>query len=135
MARKNSYTGKYRMSKAQYLSAKYYALRYNEWINEYRAICDTSGGISYSDMPKGSLNTESPVERAAIRAEEVYDKIRMIEKTAFEASPELSDYIMMAVTNTDITYHQLKILKNIPCGKNMFYNARRRFYWLLYQKI
>lgn len=135
MARRNSYRGKYKMTKEQYLSAKYYALRYNEWVLEYRAICDTSSAITYSDMPKGSFNTESQVEEAAIKADKIHDRIRLIESTAKEAMPDLSDYILKAVTNTDITYHQLRTLTNIPCGKNVFYNARRKFYWLLYQKI
>ena len=135
MARRNSYSGKYRMTKAQYLSAKYYALRYNEWVNEYHDICDTSSGIKYSDMPKGSFNTGSMVEDAAIKAEKIHDRIKLIEQTAYEAEPELSSYLLKAVTNTDITYHQLRTLTNIPCGKNMFYNARRKFYWMLYQKI
>ena len=29
--RKTSYFGKYKLSKAQYMSAKYYAMSYNEW--------------------------------------------------------------------------------------------------------
>lgn len=135
MARRNSYSGKYRMTKAQYLSAYYFALRYNELVDAYNAGCDTARAITYSDMPKGSLNVTSPVEDAAIDLEKIHDKIQLIEKTARDASSELSDYILKAVTNTDITYHQLRTLTNIPCGKNMFYNARRRFYWLLYQRM
>lgn len=135
MARRNSYRGRYKMTKWQYLSAKYYALRYNEWVNEYHDICNTSGGISYSDMPKGSLNTDSPVENAAIRAEKVHDKIKLIENTVNEADSELYEYLLKAVTNTDITYHQLRTLMNIPCDKNRFSRLRQKFYWLLYQKI
>ena len=123
------------MTKWQYLSAKYYALRYNEWVSEYHDICDTSGGITYSDMPKGSFNTESPVENAAIKAEEVYNKIKLIEDTVYEVEPELYEYLLIAVTNADITYHQLRTLKDIPCGKNLFSRLRQKFYWLLYQKI
>ena len=135
MARRNSYRGKYKMSKAQFLSAKYYALRYNEWVLEYKALCDTSQAITYSDMPNGSMNTNSAVEEAAIKAEAIHDKIRLIEQTAHDASPELAQYVLKAVTNYDVTFHMLKTLTDIPCGKDMFNNARRRFYYMLYQKI
>lgn len=135
MARRNSYRGKYKMTKNQYLSAKYYALRYNEWVSEYQDICNTAVGITYSDMPKGSLNTDSQVEEAAIKASKVHDKIKLIEDTVIEVEPELYEYLLKAVTNTDITYHQLRTLMNIPCGKNLFSRLRQKFYWLLYQKI
>lgn len=135
MARRNSYRGKYKMTKEQFLSAYYYALRYNEWVLEYRSLLDTSQAIKYSDMPKGSIRTDSQVEDAAIKAEGIHDKIRKIEETAREASPELYTYILKAVTNRDITFHQLKTLTDIPCGKDMFYNVRRKFYFLLYQKL
>lgn len=135
MARRNSYRGKYKMTKTQYLSAKYYALRYNEWLSEYNDMCDTSKAITYSDMPKGSLNVNSQVEDAAIRVEKIHSKIKLIENTAYEVSPELATYLLKAVTNTDITYHQLRTLMNIPCGKNLFSQIRQKFYWLLFQKI
>ena len=135
MARRNSYRGKFKMTKEQYLSAKYYALRYNEWQLEYNALCDTAKAITYSDMPKGSLRTESQVEDAAIKAERIHDKIRLIEEVAMAAGGDLYPYIIKAVTNRDITYHQLKALTDIPCGRDLFNHSRRKFYWLLFQKM
>ena len=135
MARRNSYRGKYKMTKEQYLAAKYYALRYHEWQTEYRALTDTARGITYSDMPKGSLSTASPVEEAAIKCQAISDKIRLIEDTAAEAGGDLSRYLIKAVTNSDITFHQMKVLTDMPCGRDLFYNMVRRFYFLLSQKI
>lgn len=135
MSRRNSYRGRYKMSKEQYLSAKYYALRYHEWQLEYNALCDTARGITYSDMPKGSLNTESPVEEAAIRAEKIHDKILLIEQVAKEAAGDLYPYILKAVTNHNITYGQMKALTDIPCGRDLFNLSRRKFYFLLYQNM
>lgn len=135
MARRNSYRGKFKMTKEQYLSAKYYALRYHEWLLEYNSLCDTSRAITYSDMPKGSLSVESPVEDAAIRAEYIHNKIALVENTAREAAGDLYPYILKAVTNRDITFHQLKALTDIPCGRDLFNHCRRKFYYILYQKI
>lgn len=135
MARRNSYRGKYKMTKEQYLAAKYYALRYHEWQQEYKALTDTARAITYSDMPKGSLSTVSPVEEAAIKCQSISDKIRLIEDTAAEAGGDLSQYLIKAVTNSDITFHQMKVLTDMPCGRDLFYNMVRRFYFLLSQKI
>jgi len=123
------------MTKEQYLAAKYYALRYNEWRMEYDALHDTARAITYSDMPKGSLLTESPVEEAAIRCEGVLRKIKLIEQTACEAGGDLHQYLLKAVTNKDITYHQMKVLTDIPCGRDLFNHMRRHFYFLLASKI
>ena len=92
MARRNSYRGKFKMTKEQYLSAKYFSLRYNEWKLEYADLCDTSRAITYSDMPNGSMSTESPVELAAIRLEAIGSNIRLIEQTAEEAAGGLYPY-------------------------------------------
>ena len=135
MARRNSYRGRYKMTKEQYLAAKYYALRYNEWRLEYQAMADTARAITYSDMPKGSLNVESPVEEAAIRCQAIGEKIRIIENTAKKAGGDLSEYILKAVTNKDIAYHQMKVLTDIPCGRDLFNHMRRHFYYLLSQEI
>lgn len=135
MPRRNSYRGRFKMTKEQYLSAKYYALRYNEWQLEYAALCDTARAITYSDMPKGSMSTESPVEDAAIKAEKIHGKIALVERVATEAAGDLAPYILKAVTNRDITYHQLKTLTDIPCGRDLFNHCRRKFYYILYQLI
>lgn len=39
-------------------------------------------------------------------------------------------YIFMAVTEGK-TYTQLQMTYAIPCGKDMFYDRYRKFYWLL----
>lgn len=135
MARRNSYRGKFKMTKEQYLSAKYFSLRYNEWKLEYADLCDTSRAITYSDMPNGSMSTESPVELAAIRLEAIGSNIRLIEQTAEEAAGGLYPYLLKAVTNEGITFNALKMLEDIPCERDMYYRIRRKFYYLLSKKI
>lgn len=135
MARKYSFYAKYEMTKEERESAYWYAMRYNKWRAEYNALADTSKAIQYSDMPKGSLNTESPVERAAIRREELGAKIKLIEQTAIAASPELYQYILFAVTNKRTSFAYLQSMMNIPCDKDTYYEARRRFYYYLAQHI
>ena len=134
MARRNYYTGKYKLDKAEYLSAKYYALRYTEWLNEYNGLKDSVGAVAYDGMPHGTTPGK-PTERLAIRRAELMKRMELIEQTAIEADADLYQYILKAVTNEDVTFHNLKLFMDIPCEKDVFYDRRRRFYWLLAQKI
>lgn len=134
MARKNNYTGKYKLNKAEYLSAKYYALRYNEWVGEYNDLKDSLGAAGLDGMPHGTT-VGQPTERLAMRREELSRRIKLVEDTVMEADSELYKYILKAVTNEDVTFHNLKLFMQIPCQKDMFYDRRRRFYWLLSKKI
>ena len=133
--RKYKFYRKYDLTRAERENAYWYAMRYNELKAEYKILLDTSKGISYSDMPHGSLNVSSPVEEAAIRAEEISSKITLIEETAREAAKDLYKYVLFAVTNRGRGYEYLKNQMNIPCGKNTFYEARRKFYYMLAKKI
>ncbi|WP_243157991.1 hypothetical protein [Aminipila terrae] len=62
-------------------------------------------------------------------------KCEIIEQTAIEADPELYSWILKAVTTERVTYNYLKMNLNMPCGRKMYYDRRRFFYWLLSHKI
>ena len=134
MARRNSYRGKYKLSKHEYLKSYHYAMCYNEWKRDYDALVDTACAIRYDDMPHAA-NTRDRTAEAAEKRAELREKIRMIEDTAHEADPDLGDYILHAVTNEGATYEYLQTVKKLPCGKDMFYDRRRKFYYLLNKKI
>ena len=53
-----------------------------------------------------------------------------IEKVAIEADRYLSQYILKAVTE-NLSYTYLKTKMGIPCGKDMYYDRYRKFFWLL----
>ena len=44
-------------------------------------------------------------------------------------------YLLKAVTEENVTFKYLKTVMNIPCEKDMFYDRRRKFYFLLSKKI
>ena len=58
------------------------------------------------------------------------EKIKMIEKVALETDNCLHKYILKAVTE-GLSYTYLKTRLGIPCGKDMYYDRYRRFFWLL----
>lgn len=135
MATRNYYTGKYKLNTAEYLSTKYYALRYNDWLAEYNALKDSMGAIVADDMPHAVNNISDPTERLAERRAVLSTKMQVIENTAKEASRELWKYIFIMVTTEGMTFDRLKAEHNVPCEKDMFYDRRRKFYYLLSKKI
>jgi len=109
-----------------------YALMYNEWKEEYEAIGGISA-INQDGLPHGH-STESQVESDAIRAAELFRKLNLIDMTILEAASDIHEWIKLAVTNDWATFPVLKAM-GMPCERDMFYNRRRRFYYLLSKKI
>lgn len=77
-------------------------------------------------------------KRAALIAKEdtlesLNEKIKLVEETAKEAAGDLYPYILEAVTKKT-TYENMRIIRNIPCGKNLFYELKRRYFYLLDKK-
>lgn len=70
-----------------------------------------------------------PAKRALIKAY-YSDKIELVERIARQADPFLYPYILKAVTE-GVSYTYLKSKLGIPCGRDMYYDRYRRFFWLL----
>lgn len=131
---RNTSLKKYNISPHRYMELYHYCLQYNEWQDELKYKYDTVRSIEITDMPI-SHNNSDVTQALAIRRAELQKKCDLVEQTAREAGGEIQEYILKAVTNEGITYNYLKTLCNIPCGKDMYYDRRRKFYWLLAQKI
>ena len=58
------------------------------------------------------------------------ERIKLIEKAAKESDEFLYTYILKAVTE-GLSYTYLKTKMDIPCGRDMYYDRYRRFFWLL----
>lgn len=125
---------KYNISKHRFSELYHFCLQYPEWKDELKYKTDNVNSIEITDMPS-SHNKESSVEKLAIRRAQLEEKCKLIEQTAFEADNQLHQYILKAVTCEHISYNYLRMVMNIPCGKKMWYDRRRKFYYLLSQKI
>ncbi len=121
------------ISKHSFYTAYHYALQYNEWRDRYIYLMGIDS-INFDGMPPGS-GKNSPTEKKGIEIAELRRKISLVEETAMETAPELYKWIIKAVTNEGISYTYLSTYMGIPCGKNLYYNRRRKFYYLLSQKI
>ena len=132
--RKMEYSGKYHLTKFEFGYAKWYSLRYNDWIEEYNSLKDSVKGVTYEETVKGGKRGD-PTEKLAARRADLRDKILKIENAAFEAGVEIAKYILIAVTNEDITFQVLKSKYSIPCERTYYYEKRRKYYYLLSQEI
>lgn len=125
-----SKNNKYYIDKHRHYELKHFCLQYPIWKRTYAALLDLSIASSYmTGMPSGGGLSDTTA-KSAIRRTYYADKIKLVEETAKEADPYLYEYILKAVTE-GLSYTYLRTILQIPCGRDMFYDRYRRFFWLL----
>lgn len=125
-----SIKNKYHIDKHRHYELKHFCLQYPEWKRTYATLDDTCITISTTNkMPSSNLPGDPTAKRAITRAR-LMERIELIEKVAREADTQIHDYILKAVTE-GLSYTHLKSRLDIPCGKDMYYDRYRRFFWLL----
>jgi len=123
---------KYWIDKHRHYELKHFCLQYPEWKKAYAEFNDPSIPLSMIErMPTDNLPGDPTAKRAMMKAY-YSDKIALIEKTALETDLYLHEYILKAVTE-GLSYAHLKTKLNIPCGRDMYYDRYRRFFWILSQ--
>lgn len=125
-----SQKNKYYIDKHRHYELKHFCLQYPNWKQTYLALDEPHISISSIDrIPSGNLPGDPTGMRAVVKAQ-LYERINMIERVAKEADGYLWNYILKAVTeNLSFTY--LKTTLDIPCGKDLYYDRYRKFFWLL----
>lgn len=107
---------KYWINKHRHYELKHFCLQYPEWKK------------AHSDL-REEITPLSITKRVAMQT--IYSKnIDLVEKTAREADPYLYEYIIKGVTEGK-SYTYMRTVLNIPCGKDMYYDRYRKFFWLL----
>ena len=116
---------KYGISKERYRELMYFCMQYQGWKD--RIEYGLKAGCHDGQPHGGSVG--NPTEEQAIKNAEYECKAKMIEDTAYETDQELWKYILNSVT-MGIPYEYMKA----PCGRRQFYDARRKFFYLLSKK-
>ncbi len=119
---------RYWIDKHRHYELKHFCLQYPEWKRAYRDSVYISTG-SFDRTPTGNLPGD-PTSEQAIRRSNYLKRIELIERVAREADCDLHDYILKGVTE-GLSYTYLKSRLDIPCGKDLYYDRYRRFFWLL----
>lgn len=115
----------YHLSKHRYLELKHFCLQYPEWVY-------VDHGRSGSVI-KPCADISKPTENEALLRYEYAMKRKLIEDTCKEADHDIWRYLLVAVTQ-DRAYPYLQTVMDIPCGRDMYYDRYRRFFWLLSRK-
>lgn len=124
---------KYYIDKHRYYELKHFCLQYNEWRKAYDSCSDS---LIFAATFEANHSNNVPSDLTAKYAmKKVYygERIRLIDDTAKKADDFLYPYILKAVTE-GYSYTYLKSTMNIPCGRDMYYDRYRRFFWLLSQE-
>lgn len=127
---KISEKSKYYIDKHRYYELKHFCLQYNEWRKAYSSCCEAVlFGSKFDRMPSSNIPSDITAKYGMMKAH--YDRrIKLIEQCAKDADEFLYPYILRAVTE-GLSYTHLKARLDIPCGRDMYYDRYRRFFWLL----
>ena len=120
----------YYINRERYYELKHFCRQYPIWKKAYNALDGLSKRPADLELFTKPNQTSDPTTRCAEAREAYGKKIEMVEKCARDASPELAQYIMSYATKGD-AYSVLRVRDHIPCGKDMFYDVVRKFFWLL----
>lgn len=121
---------KYWIDKHRHYELKHFCLQYPSWKKAYLDFDNVSMPLSMIDsMPTSNLPGD-PTAKRAIMKTHYLEKMELIEQIAKEADRYLYKYILKAVTE-NLSYTYLKSRLDIPCGRDMYYDRYRRFFWLL----
>lgn len=120
----------YWISKERYYELKHFCLQYNDWVKIYNALSDSRFGTNLDDIKPLNHLPGNPTEKIAIAKNHYRERMDMVEKAAEFSDIDISKYILLAVTN-NISCNCLISKYDMPCGKDKFYNAYRKFFWWL----
>lgn len=125
-----SIRNKYWIDKHRHYELKHFCLQYPLWKKAYEEFDDASIPLSMIErIPTSNIPGDPTSKRAIIKAY-YSEKIGLIEEVATQTDPYLYEYILRGVTE-GLSYTYLKTKLGIPCGKDMYYDRYRRFFWLL----
>ena len=121
---------KYWIDKHRHYELKHFCLQYPSWK---RAYVELDGFEGRGEDVYSSTKLPGDPTGKVVEMRDVYlERMDLVRRIAFEADPELATYIFRAVTE-GLSYTYLRTKLAIPCGRDMYYDRYRRFFWLLSQ--
>lgn len=128
LSKKNPYW----IPKEKYYELLYFSRQYNTMRQEKRDLLRTYPSIGTSEYVMTS-DISDPVIKAAVRAEELSAKMKLIEDTVMEAGPDIYKWLLIGVT-TDYSYNYLAKKLGMPAGKDLYYDRYRKYFYYLSKK-
>lgn len=120
---------KYWISKHRHYELKHFCLQYPSWKKTYIELDGFESKQDNLVYSRPSIPGDPTAKCVEIRT--LYlERMELLKRIARESDPYLADYILKAVTE-GLSYTYLKSKLSIPCGRDMYYDRYRRFFWLL----
>lgn len=133
----------------EYKELTYFCLQYEQKKRDAAALLTIrlstpapavyhKGGKEYGTfLPRGSGQVSDPVAATAAKRDRLLRDVRMIEQAA-RAAARLKDghgiytaLLKAVTTRSGVQAVMANPDTRPPCGKNEFYEARRKFFWIL----
>lgn len=121
---------KYWIPKHRYYELKHYCLQYPHWKDLYFQL-EFKMEANHDEIR--SSEPGKPTERLGVIRADCKRAMELVEKCCQEAFPELWRWLLKAVTQ-GVPFVQLQCKDEIPCGKDMYYDCYRRFFYILSQR-
>ena len=125
-----SQRNKYWIDKHRHYELKHFCLQYPIWKRTYAALNDLGISLSKIEREAATNIPGDPTAKCAIKKAYYLERIKLVEEAAMEADRDLYRYILRAVTE-ELSFTYLKTKLEIPCGRDMYYDRYRKFFWLL----
>lgn len=119
---------KYWIDKHRHYELKHFCLQYPSWKRAYAELDGFNG--RGEDLYSRSSMPGDPTSKVVEMRDLYLERMDLVRRIAFEADPDLSTYIFRAVTE-GLSYTYLRTKLAMPCGRDMYYDRYRRFFWLL----
>lgn len=119
---------KYWISKHRYYELKHFCLQYPEWKEQVKDCARYSGQAA--GIVRTDVEWSDPTYTAMHICERAKSDIKLVEECCKLACGDLASYILRAVTE-GLSYVNLKMMYEIPCCRDVYYELYRRFYYIL----
>lgn len=120
----------YWLEKHRTYELKHFCRQYPIWKKTYEAIDGLLGRPDDLATFGKAKHISNPTERIGMMKAYYSERMDMIWRAAEKTDTELAPYIVKGVTE-GLSYDVLKIKMDIPCCKEVYYIAYRRFFWIL----
>lgn len=125
-----SIKNRYYIDKHRHYELKHFCLQYPKWKKAYIDSLDIDVPMSMVDGVQTCEGVYDPTATRAVTRAYYSKRMQMLEQVAKDADKYLWFYILKAVTE-GLSYTYLRTKMDIPCGKDMYYDRYRKFFWLL----
>lgn len=126
-----SANGSYYISKFRYYELKYFCMQYKDYKKELNSLIK----VPTSSITNNRITQKTDPVLSSVEEREYYKKrIDLILLAAGYTDVSLKSYILEGITS-NVGYNYLKTVKDIPCGKDLYYKNYHKFFYILHNLL